>query len=221
MTSSTGGAADGNGPPQSAPAEVNGPGNMQPAAASTSKTAPTPAAPPTQQQRRRHKAVVVGGGWAGFGAALALAKSGAEVTLLDASENPGGLSSSFTTPGGQMVEPGIKGFWYQVCVYVLLSWFDSNADPALQLQCTEGWAVCICRRQQQTAWQQQHWRIRLNIFREMSLAMTAVCWCVAPLQYANIEALVRELGIPSPFTPFTRSSFWTPDGLQVSRSVGA
>lgn len=34
-------------------------------------------------------------------------------------------------------------------------------------------------------------------------------------QYCNIEALVKELGIPSPFTPFTSSSFWTPDGLQV------
>lgn len=64
---------------------------------------------------QRNRAVVVGGGWAGFAAALALAKAGAEVTVLDASENPGGLSSAFTTPGGQLVEPGIKGFWYQVC----------------------------------------------------------------------------------------------------------
>jgi hypothetical protein len=60
--------------------------------------------------------VVVGGGWAGFGAALALAKAGAQVTLLDASANPGGLSSAFKTAGGQLVEPGIKGFWYQVGV---------------------------------------------------------------------------------------------------------
>lgn len=67
----------------------------------------------TGHQRKR--AVVVGGGWAGFAAALALAKAGADVTVLDASENPGGLSSAFTTPGGQLVEPGIKGFWYQVC----------------------------------------------------------------------------------------------------------
>lgn len=57
---------------------------------------------------------MVGGGWAGFAAALALAKAGADVTILDAAENPGGLSSAFTTPGGQLVEPGIKGFWYQV-----------------------------------------------------------------------------------------------------------
>lgn len=79
---------------------------------SADKPSSTVTASPTQQQR--NKAVVVGGGWAGYAAALALAKAGAEVTLLDASENPGGLSSAFTTPGGQMVEPGIKGFWYQV-----------------------------------------------------------------------------------------------------------
>jgi phytoene dehydrogenase-like protein len=71
---------------------------------------------------------VVGGGWAGFAAALALAKAGAEVTLLDASENPGGLSSAFTTPGGQMVEPGIKGFWYQVCCFCLYC-LHPNLEP--------------------------------------------------------------------------------------------
>ncbi|WIA19763.1 hypothetical protein OEZ85_005677 [Tetradesmus obliquus] len=38
-------------------------------------------------------------------------------------------------------------------------------------------------------------------------------------QYSNIEALVSELGIPSPFTPFTRSSFWSPDGLQVESPI--
>lgn len=37
-----------------------------------------------------------------------------------------------------------------------------------------------------------------------------------PLQYANIQALVAELGIPDPFTPFTRSRFWSPQGLVVS-----
>lgn len=34
-------------------------------------------------------------------------------------------------------------------------------------------------------------------------------------QYSNINALVEELGIDDPFTDWTRSSFWTPDGLQV------
>jgi protoporphyrinogen oxidase len=51
---------------------------------------------------------------AGFGSALALAKAGAEVTLLDAAESPGGLSSTFKSAKGQVVEPGVKGFWYQV-----------------------------------------------------------------------------------------------------------
>ena len=34
-------------------------------------------------------------------------------------------------------------------------------------------------------------------------------------QYSNINALVGELGIDNPFTEWTRSSFWAPDGLQV------
>ena len=54
-------------------------------------------------------AVVVGGGWAGFGAAYALLKAGVEVTVLDASKAPGGLSSGWRTPGGRSVEAGIKG----------------------------------------------------------------------------------------------------------------
>jgi uncharacterized protein with NAD-binding domain and iron-sulfur cluster len=49
-----------------------------------------------------------------------LFSSSFQVTLLDASSNPGGLSSAFTTAGGQMVEPGIKGFWYQVRLLSLL-----------------------------------------------------------------------------------------------------
>ncbi|KAA6416615.1 MAG: hypothetical protein FRX49_11820 [Trebouxia sp. A1-2] len=91
-------------------------------------------------------AVVVGGGWGGFGAAYALLKAGVKVTILDASETPGGLSAGWRTPGGRSVEAGIKGFWYQ---------------------------------------------------------------------YSNINALVGELGIDNPFTDWTRSSFWAPDGLQV------
>lgn len=46
-------------------------------------------------------------------------------------------------------------------------------------------------------------------------ALCFCCWALCACQYCNIEALVKELGIPSPFTPFTRSSMWTPDGLQV------
>ena len=55
-------------------------------------------------------AVVVGGGWGGFGAAYALLKAGVKVTVLDASETPGGLSSGWRTPGGRSVEAGIKGY---------------------------------------------------------------------------------------------------------------
>ncbi|KAI8467660.1 MAG: hypothetical protein J3K34DRAFT_523548 [Monoraphidium minutum] len=119
----------------------------------------TPAAPAgggggggaPQHPHRGKRVVVVGGGWGGFGAALALAKAGAEVTLLDAAETPGGLSSAFVTPGGRVVEPGIKGFW----------------------RC-----------------------------------------------YSNIQALLgSELAgrMPAggPLTPYTRSGFWSPDGLEV------
>lgn len=53
--------------------------------------------------------VVVGGGWAGFGAAYALLSAGVNVTILDASKTPGGLSSGWRTPGGRSVEAGIKG----------------------------------------------------------------------------------------------------------------
>jgi hypothetical protein len=38
-------------------------------------------------------------------------------------------------------------------------------------------------------------------------------------QYPNIFALVKELCIPNPFTPFTTSGFWTREGLSVSAPV--
>ena len=34
-------------------------------------------------------------------------------------------------------------------------------------------------------------------------------------QYSNINALVEALELENPFTEWTRSSFWAPDGLQV------
>ena len=39
------------------------------------------------------------------------------------------------------------------------------------------------------------------------------------LQYPNIFDLVKELDIENPFTPFTTSGFWTPDGLSTSAPV--
>lgn len=49
----------------------------------------------------------------GFGAAKHLASQGLDVTLLDASPNPGGLSAGWRTKQGRAVEAGVKGFWYQ------------------------------------------------------------------------------------------------------------
>ncbi|CAN0260079.1 unnamed protein product [Discosporangium mesarthrocarpum] len=100
----------------------------------------------------RRSVVVVGGGWAGFGAAKALSESGScDVTLLDASPNPGGLSSGWRTRGGRAVEAGIKGFWWS---------------------------------------------------------------------YPNIYRLVEEeLKVENPFSDWTRSSFFSPKGLQVCARV--
>jgi len=98
----------------------------------------------------RKKAVIVGAGWAGFGAAKHLATQGFDVTLLDGSPNPGGLSAGWRTPQGRSVEAGVKGFWYQ---------------------------------------------------------------------YANIFALVRELGLRDVFTRFTPSGFWSPRGLTTQAPV--
>jgi hypothetical protein len=39
------------------------------------------------------------------------------------------------------------------------------------------------------------------------------------VQYPNLFALVKELGIPNPFTPFTPSGFWTPEGLTCSAPI--
>lgn len=55
-------------------------------------------------------AIVVGGGWAGFGAAYALLRAGVKVTILDASQTPGGLSAGWRTAEGRSVEAGIKGY---------------------------------------------------------------------------------------------------------------
>jgi hypothetical protein len=73
------------------------------APASSSGAARGQAQQPKQQPHegapRRKRVIVVGAGWGGFGAALAAAKAGADVTLLDAGDAPGGLSSAFTTAG--------------------------------------------------------------------------------------------------------------------------
>lgn len=80
-------------------------------AARASRAAPEDA----ERERRagRPKAVVVGAGWAGLGAARALSKGGASVSLLDAAGSAGGVSSGWKTERGRTVEAGMKGFWNQ------------------------------------------------------------------------------------------------------------
>ena len=58
---------------------------------------------------KKPKAIVIGAGWAGLASAHALQKAGAEVTLLEAADSVGGLSSAARTKKGRSVEPGIKG----------------------------------------------------------------------------------------------------------------
>lgn len=61
------------------------------------------------------RVVVVGGGWGGLGAAMAAAKAGAQVTLLDAGSAPGGLAGAVSDGAGggapATMELGVKGFW--------------------------------------------------------------------------------------------------------------
>jgi len=60
--------------------------------------------------RNAPRVVVVGGGFAGLGSAYHLSKQGYNVTLLDASPNPGGIIKDSK---GNTIEAGVKGFWYQ------------------------------------------------------------------------------------------------------------
>lgn len=99
----------------------------------------------------RPNVVIIGSGWAGFGAAKALTEAGGvNVTLLEASNNPGGLAAGYRTKTGKEVEAGMKGFWYQ---------------------------------------------------------------------YANIFAMLKELGLEGSLTPFTTSGFWNPNGLLTEAPV--
>jgi len=70
----------------------------------------------------RPRVVVVGGGWAGFGAARALARSGeCDVTLLEGAPNPGGVAGGYRDARGRALELGMKGMWYNYpSVYGLL-----------------------------------------------------------------------------------------------------
>lgn len=50
------------------------------------------------------------------------------------------------------------------------------------------------------------------------LSLFNYCACAAA-QYHNIFSLVRELGIPWPFTDWTTSGFWSPEGLTTEAPV--
>ena len=57
---------------------------------------------------------------------------------------------------------------------------------------------------------------QLQVVQHALPCSTVLCVCCRFwYQYSNINALVGELGIDNPFTKWTRSSFWAPDGLQV------
>ena len=59
---------------------------------------------------KRPKVVVVGAGWGGWAAAKALCENGCDVTILDKSPDPTGITP-FLTPTGKPFEPGTRGFW--------------------------------------------------------------------------------------------------------------
>ncbi|WP_072619726.1 FAD-dependent oxidoreductase [Spirulina major] len=60
----------------------------------------------------KKRVIVVGAGWAGLGATDHLARQGYDVTLLEASAQPGGLVAGWRTADGRSIEGGIHGFWY-------------------------------------------------------------------------------------------------------------
>ena len=67
----------------------------------------------TTTSTKKKRVVVIGGGFAGFAAAKNLSEQEeVDVVLLDAQENPGGLSTAFKSKNGRTVEAGVKGFWY-------------------------------------------------------------------------------------------------------------
>jgi len=56
------------------------------------------------------RVVVIGSGWGGWGATKALCENNCQVILLDAQEDPTGVTPQLT-PTGKPFEPGTKGFW--------------------------------------------------------------------------------------------------------------
>lgn len=61
-----------------------------------------------------------------------------------------------------------------------------------------------------------HWRTSWG-YHECQNLMRDQSWLF--LQYHNIFSLVRELGVPNPFTDWTTSGFWSPQGLTTEAPV--
>jgi len=139
------------------------------------------------------------------------------VTLLDAAPEPGGLATGWRSPQGRACEAGIKGFWYEVRARA--RWPRAGGSPALRLsKPTEGKRVAIAppagpARGPRPGVPERHAAISSQSWLTHGCRLFIQRVCVP--QYHNIFALVHELGIPWPFTPWARSGFWSPRGLAI------
>ena len=120
------------------------------------------------------------------------------MTLLDGSPNPGGLSAGWRTPQGRSVEAGVKGFWYSLY---------SKLVSAPECMC----AVCVCHQECNSRSAAARLLGECSAIKFTPRRDTCTMFC--RYQYANIFALVRELGLRDVFTRFTPSGFWSPSGL--------
>jgi hypothetical protein len=115
-------------------------------------------------------------------------------------------AAGWRTPQGRAVEAGVKGFWYQVRVCVgawlaaaaCMAWVSVPLLPTWPDACHPPLAC------------------------QANLCQCALVCCLAclprPVQYHNIFRMVRELGIPWPFTQFETSGFWGPDGQLITQA---
>ncbi len=99
---------------------------------------PTVPGAPQRQTRSRSRVVVIGGGLAGITAAIALAESGAQVTLLEARPRLGGATTSFDRDG-LTVDTGQHVFLRCCTAYRgLLACLGMTAHAPLQDQQRQG-----------------------------------------------------------------------------------
>jgi uncharacterized protein with NAD-binding domain and iron-sulfur cluster len=70
-----------------------------------------------------------------------LVEQGYDVTLLDASQNPGGVSAGWRTKEGRSLEAGIKGMWYPYGnIFKLLKELDLPEWPLTEYLPSGFWA---------------------------------------------------------------------------------